>query len=158
MGFVRHLLTDAFPMDTATSIAALLASSKACMNPLLGAQQSGAANCLAAASCEGHATSSTGARAGADAAQHSGGVGTSAAAGAAGGAAPHALKRPPGRPVGRPVKTSGEYSKSYLRVKQWRQRTKDDMAGLTAKLQQKMAQLELLTAENQMLQASWLLK
>jgi hypothetical protein len=39
----------------------------------------------------------------------------------------------------------------YLRIKQWRQRSKDSMAGLASEVQQKLAQVLSLSAQNYML-------
>jgi len=71
----------------------------------------------------------------------------SAAATAEARAAPG--KRPPGRP---PKADGSDYSKQYLRLKAYRQRKQDSVAGLATTLHEKMAQLELLTAENEALQ------
>jgi hypothetical protein len=56
------------------------------------------------------------------------------------------------RPPGRPPKASGEYSKHYLRLKEYRQRQKDSVAGLNAEVKSKLEELNLLSAENQALQ------
>ncbi|GBF94858.1 hypothetical protein Rsub_08030 [Raphidocelis subcapitata] len=67
-----------------------------------------------------------------------------------------AAARPAGpgkRPPGRPPKAAGEYSKQYLRLKQYRQRQKDGVAGLNAEVQSKMQEINMLCATNQALQA-----
>lgn len=61
------------------------------------------------------------------------------------GSVPH--KRRPGRPV----KESGEYTKGYLRTKQWRERHKASVDGLSAELADKLAQVVTLSTENEVL-------
>ncbi|KIZ03455.1 hypothetical protein MNEG_4512 [Monoraphidium neglectum] len=62
---------------------------------------------------------------------------------------------PPGpkRGRGRPPKTAGEYTESYRAVKEYRNRSKQRMSALEQELTEKLGQLQLLTAENQALQA-----
>jgi len=67
---------------------------------------------------------------------------------------PVSAPQPPARRGrGRPPKASGDYTKGYLYVKEYRSRKKDEFSTLAKELDAKMAELQLLTAENVMLQA-----
>lgn len=56
-----------------------------------------------------------------------------------------------GRRRGRPPKSDGTYSKKYLKLKKQREREKNSVATLNNEVQQKLARMQQLTAENQML-------